>query len=90
MNLLTVSFEAVGNANGKATLNDVMASTDLTSYSEDGNTPGDYIESWDMSIGNWGGRFYYVNQPSWNEGELDYTDTWMNSDFAPIGMYRRV
>ena len=84
MNLLTVSFQTVGNASGKATLNDVMDTTVLTSYSEDGNTAGDYIDTWDMANGNWGGRYFYINQPSWNYDDVDYTDTWMNGDFEPV------
>ena len=83
MNLLTVSFETVGNANGKATLKEVMARDGLLSFSEDGNTAGDYIDTWDMANGNWGKTYYYVNQPTWNDGDLDYTDTWMDADFAP-------
>ena len=27
--------------------------------------------------------YSYVNQPSWNEGAIDYTDTWMDADFVP-------
>ena len=83
MNLLTVSFETVGNEAGKATLKDVMSRDGLVSYSEDGETAGDYIDTWDMENGNWGKTYYYVNQPSWNEGEIDYTDTWMDADFVP-------
>ena len=86
MNLLTVSFETVGNANGKATLNDVMGTAGLTSY---GDEAGDYIDTWDMEAGNWGTRYFYVNDPSWNytdeeTGELiDYTDTWADGDLVP-------
>ena len=83
MNLLTVSFETVGNEAGKATLKDVMSRDGLVSYSEDGETAGDYIDTWDMENGNWGKTYYYVNQPSWNEGGVDYTDTWMDADFVP-------
>ncbi|MDY5940323.1 MAG: hypothetical protein SPJ23_01570 [Eubacteriales bacterium] len=80
MNLLTVSFEAVGNANGKATLNDVMGTAGLTSY---GDAAGDYINTWNISAGNWGQTYFYVNDPSWNYDNVDYTDTWMDGDFVP-------
>ena len=86
MNLLTVSFEAVGNANGKATLNDVMGTAGLTSY---GDQAGDYIDTWDMEAGNWGTRYFYVNDPSWNYTDeetgklIDYTDTWADGDLVP-------
>ena len=84
LNLLTVSFETVGGKESTATLNDVMDTTQLTSYSEDGNTPGDYIDSWDMANGNWGERYFYVNLPSWNYDNVDYTDTWADSNLTPV------
>ncbi len=83
MNLLSVAWETVGNAQGKATLNDVMDTSRLTSYSADGETAGDYIDTWNMETGNWGPRYYYANlgdSPDWG---ADYTDTWMDGDFAP-------
>ena len=83
MNLLTVSFETVGNVEGKATLKDVMSRDGLVSYSEDGETAGDYIDTWDMENGNWGKTYYYVNLPSWNYDNVDYTDTWMDMDMVP-------
>ena len=61
-----------------------------TSYSEDGETAGDYVSAWDVGAGDWvHDTYYYVNQPSWNyEDEqtgalVDYTDTWMNADMVP-------
>ena len=84
MNLLCVSWETIGNNNHKATLNEVMDTSKLTSYSEDGETPGDYINAWDMEAGNWGKIYYYVNQPSWNEGEYDWTDTWCDGETMPV------
>ena len=83
MNLLCVSWETIGNNNHKATLNEVMDTSKLTSYSEDGETPGVYINAWDMEAGNWGKIYYYVNQPSWNEGEYDWTDTWCDGETMP-------
>jgi hypothetical protein len=77
MNLLCVSFETVGNVNGKATLNDVINTTQLTSCDENG-VNGDYINTWNMSIGNWGAAYQYINASAgWGEG---YEDTWMSND----------
>lgn len=77
MNLLCVSFETVGNVNGKATLNDVINTTQLTSCDENG-VNGDYINTWNMSIGNWGAAYQYINASAgWGEG---YENTWMSND----------
>ena len=81
MNLLCVSWATVGNKEGKATLNDVMDTKKLTSYSADGETAGDYIDTWDMKAGNWGPRYYYVDQAeAWG---AEYADTWTDGDLAP-------
>ena len=80
MNLLCVSWETIGNAQGKATLNDVMDTSALTSYDADA---GDYIDTWDMENGNWGPTYYYVDKgtdPDWGP---EYADTWMNGAFEP-------
>lgn len=82
MNLLCVSWETVGNTQGKATLNDVMDTSLLTSYSADGETAGDYIDTWNMEAGNWGPTYYYVDQPeAWED--TAYTDTWADGDLVP-------
>ena len=82
MNLLCVSWETVGNTQGKATLNDVIDTSVLTSYSADASTAGDYIDTWDMENGNWGTRYFYVDQAvAW--GDAAYADTWMNGNFEP-------
>ena len=80
MNLLTVSFEAIGNANGNATLNDVMDSSSLTSYKDDFVTAGDYVQTWDMEKGNWGAKYFYMDL-----GAIDPTlaDTWVDDLFTP-------
>ena len=80
MNLLTVSFEAIGNANGNATLNDVMGSNGLTSYKDDFVTAGDYVQTWDMEKGNWGSIYYYMDL-----GSIDASlaDTWVDDLFTP-------
>ena len=81
MNLLTVSFEAIGNANGNATLNDVMSSDGLTSYKDDFVTAGDYVQTWDMEKGNWGSIYYYMDL-----GSIDASlaDTWVDDLFTPV------
>ena len=82
MNLLCVSWETVGNAEGKATLNDVMDTSLLTTYSADGETAGDYLYTWNMEAGNWGPTYYYVDQAvAWEDAA--YADTWMDSNFTP-------
>ena len=82
MNLLCVSWATVGNKEGKATLNDVMDTKKLTSYSADGETAGDYIDTWDMEAGNWGKTYYYVDlADSWG---AEYADTWVDVDLAPV------
>ena len=82
MNLLCVSWETVGNENGKATLNDVMDTSVLTSYSADGETAGDYVNTWNMATGNWGPKYFYVDQAvAWEDPS--YADTWMDDNFTP-------
>ena len=82
MNLLCVSWETVGNTEGKATLNDVMDTSLLTSYSADGETAGDYIDTWDMENGNWGPRYFYVDQAvAWEDAA--YADTWTDDSLVP-------
>jgi len=83
MNLLCVSWETIG-AEGKALLNDVMDTSKLLSFSEDAETAGDYIDTWDMSNGNWGPRYYYVDQGESEDWGPEYADTWMNIDFDPV------
>ena len=83
MNLLCVSWETVGNTEGKATLNDVMDTSLLTSYSADGETAGDYIDTWDMENGNWGPRYFYVDQAvAWEDAA--YADTWTDDSLVPV------
>ena len=80
MNLLCVSWETVGNTQGKATLNDVMDISVLTSYDVD---EGDYIQTWDMANGNWGPKYFYVDKgtdPDWGS---EYANTWMDGNFVP-------
>ncbi len=82
MNLLCVSWATPGNAEGKATLNDVIDTSKLVSYADDA---GDYIDTWDMAAGNWGKRYYYVNQgddlENWG---AEYADTWMDGGFNVV------
>lgn len=58
--------------------------TGATSVDEEGNVMGDYINTWDLTVGSWGETYYYINQPSWNFEEggklIDYTDTWMGAN----------
>ena len=77
MNLLTVSFETVGNADNKANLKDVMSTEGLTSYTAE-MEPGDYIDTWDVAKGNWGSTYYYINLP-----EFDLADQWIDGSLAP-------
>lgn len=57
--------------------------TGKTSYSADGNTPGDYIDTWDLATGTWGARYYYVDQATaWQDPV--YADTWMDINFVPV------
>ena len=82
MNLLCVSWATIGNKDGKATLNDVMDTKKLTSYSADGETAGDYIDTWDLATANWGKTYYYVDQAeAWG---AEYADTWVDGDLAPV------
>ena len=76
MNLLTVSFETVGNSEGKATLNDVMDVSKLTSFDVDAGEM-DYIETWNMESGDWGKRYSYADLP---EVDPSYAKTWLDVD----------
>lgn len=76
MNLLTVSFETVGNAKGMATLNDVMDVSPLTSFDLD-EGENDYIETWNMETGDWGTRYSYVNLP---DVDPSYAKTWLDGE----------
>lgn len=80
MNLLSVAWETVGNEDGKATLNDVMDISKLTSYDEE---EGDYIDTWDMAAGNWGPTYFYVNKGTDPDWGAEYANTFMDSDFMP-------
>ena len=84
MNLLCVSWATVGSIDGKATLNDVMDTKKLTSYSADGETAGDYIDTWNMEAGNWGPRYYYADLGDSADWGSEYADTWMDGDFSPV------
>ena len=63
--------------------------TGMTSFHDDYVTPGDYINTWDLTTADWGQVYYYVNQPTWDyqdeqTGEwVRYSDTWMDPDFVP-------
>ena len=77
MNLLTVSWESVGNTDNKANLKDVMSTEGLTSYTAD-MVAGDYIDTWDMAAGNWGSTYYYIDLP-----EFELPDQWIDISLAP-------
>ena len=83
MNLLCVSWEAVGQS-GKALLSDIMQTKGvLTSYDVDFEVAGDYIDTWDMTKGTWGVKYFYADRPEWNDPsapEIDYTDCWIADD----------
>ena len=81
-NLMGVAWEGVLAADGKIALSDMMDITQLTSYDETGEIEGDYVQTWDVGSG-WGAVYYYVDQPSWNYGAVDYSSTWMDVGFAP-------
>ena len=77
MNLLTVSWESVGK-DGKAHLKDIMATDDLVSYTED-MVPGDYINTWNMTKGDWGPIYYYIDLPSY-----ELADCWINDSLEKV------
>ena len=81
-NLMGVAWEAVDVAGQPIGLSDMMDTTLLTSYDEDAIVEGDSIQTWSIGSG-WGPVYFYVNQPSWNYGAVDYTDTWMDGGFTP-------
>ena len=58
MNLLTCSFESVGNPNGEACLNDVMDMSKLIPFDWDDFVERDYVDTWDMEAGNWGPTYF--------------------------------
>ena len=71
MNLLCVSFEKVGA--DAVYLKDVMETKDLVSYDD---YEGDTILTWNQTIGGWGTKYFYVNQPSWDDDPTMWADTW--------------
>lgn len=75
MNLLCVSFEKVGA--DKVYLKDVMETKDLVSYDDD---EGDTIETWNPTVGSWGTKYFYVNQPDWDDDPTMWADTWFYED----------
>lgn len=58
-----------------------MTGTGLTSYSADGSTPGDSIDTWDAASGDWGQKLYYIDQPTVG---AQFADTWMTAAFVPV------
>ena len=79
-NLMGVAWEGVLTADGKIALSDMMPDTaKLTSY---GMEEGDYVMTWDIGLG-WDATYFYINDPSWNYDDVDYTDTWMTAGMIP-------
>ena len=81
-NLMGVAWEGVTAVDGKIALSDMMDTTKLTSVNADGDVYGDYVQVWEIGSG-WGNAYYYIDQPSWNYDDVDYSSTWMDGNFQP-------
>lgn len=79
LNLVGVSWQGVGS-DKVISLSELIDTSNLTSYSADGTTPGDSIDLWDLENSVWGAKLYYIDQPGVGP---QYADTWMTADFTP-------
>ena len=79
-NLLSLSWENVGEDSGVASLNDVMDTSKLSSCDEEANG-GDEINTWNVADGDWGAVYRYANLP---EVDAAYADTWIDGEGMPV------
>ena len=77
MNLCGNPFPTELNLNDKSQV--VIANP--TSFDVATESTKDYIDTWDLTTGNWGKTYYYVNAP---EIDPSFADTWCNDSLEPV------